>query len=277
MKRTLVVAEIGINHNGDINIAKQLIDAAVEAGCDYVKFQKRTIDVVYSKEELAKPRETPFGKTNGDLKHGLEFGQKEYEEIYSYCRKKRIQWFASCWDKESVDFIEQFNPPYYKIASACLTDDELLFHHKKYQRPVILSTGMSDLPMIKHAVDVLNGLPLIILHCTSTYPADIKELNLMGIRTLQAEFPGIPIGYSGHEGGLATTYAAAVLGAVMVERHITLSRMMWGSDQAASVEPQGMSRLVRDIRVLEHALGDGQIRIYDSEVPVMAKLRRVMK
>ncbi|VVB63237.1 NeuB family protein [uncultured archaeon] len=270
-----VIAEIGINHNGSLDIAKQLIDAAFDSGCDAVKFQKRTIDVVYTKEELAKPRENPFGTTNGDLKRGLEFGQKEYVEIDRYCKAKGIDWFASCWDEGSVDFMEQFNPVCYKIASASLTDDNLLRHHRKYKRPIIASTGMSDTRQIEHAVEVLGSHDLVILHCTSTYPSKSEELNLRGIQTLREKFKGIPIGYSGHEVGLAPSLMAATLGACVVERHITLDRAMWGSDQAASVEPQGFKKLVRDIREMEIALGDGNIRVYDSEIPIINKLRRV--
>lgn len=269
-----IVAEIGINHNGDVELAKKLIDAAIFAGCNVVKFQKRTIDVVYSSEELAKPRENPFGFTNGDLKRGLEFGQEQYEEIDKYCKSKGIMWFASCWDEASVDFINQFNPPCYKIASASLTDDELLLYHRRKGKPIILSTGMSDLPMIRRAVEVLGEGDLIIAHCTSTYPSKSEELNLQCIQTLKRKFEGVPIGYSGHEAGLATTVAAIVLGACMIERHITLDRSMWGSDQAASVEPQGMRILVQNIREIEKAMGDGNIRIYESEIPIIKKLRR---
>lgn len=269
-----IIAEIGINHNGSVELAKKLVDVAVESGCDAVKFQKRTVEVVYSAEELAKPRENPFGPTNGDLKRGLEFGQEEYKEIDAYCKEKGMPWTASCWDEASVDFIEQFAPPFYKIASASLTDDNLLKHHRKYGRPIILSTGMSDIKLIEHAVDVLGKDDLILLHCTSTYPSKPSELNLAGIKTLKERF-GVLVGYSGHEVGLATSVAAAVLGACVVERHITLDRSMWGSDQAASVEPQGVSRMVRDIRTIEVALGDGEIKIYDSEKPIISKLRRI--
>lgn len=268
-----VVAEIGINHNGDIDIAKRLIDAAAEAGCDAVKFQKRTVEVVYTSAELMRRRENPFGPTNGDLKRGLEFGKSEYEQINSYCREKEIQWFASCWDEGSVDFIEQFDPPCYKIASACLTDDDLLRHHRQYGRPIILSVGMSTLGQIDHAVEVLGRKDLVMLHTTSTYPAAIKDLNLRVIIKL-AERYDIPIGYSGHEVGLPPSIAAAALGACMLERHLTLDRAMWGSDQAASVEPQGFRRLVRDIRAIELALGDGIKRVIPDEVPIMQKLRR---
>jgi N-acetylneuraminate synthase len=269
-----VIAEIGINHNGSLDIAKQLIDSAVDCGCDAVKFQKRTVDVVYTAEELVKPRENPFGPTNGDLKRGLEFGKDQYKEIDRYCREKGIDWFSSCWDEGSVDFLESFSPVCYKIASASLTDDNLLRHHRKTKRPIILSTGMSSMEQIEHAVEVLEKNDLIILHCTSTYPSKPEELNLNAIETLRKRFD-VPIGYSGHEVGLATSYAAAVLGACVVERHITLDRSMWGSDQAASVEPQGFKRLVRDIRELEAAMGDGVKKVYESEIPIIKKLRRV--
>lgn len=268
-----VVAEIGINHNGDVECAKQLISVAVAAGCDAVKFQKRTVDVVYTPEELARPRENPFGETNGDLKHGLEFGRTEYQAIDTHCREQGIPWFASCWDEDAVDFIEEFQPPCYKIASASLTDDDLLRHHRRTGRPIILSTGMSTLDEIDHAVEVLGRQHLVILHCTSTYPAKPEELNLRAIVSLRQRYD-VPVGYSGHEVGLSTTEAAAALGACVVERHITLDRAMWGSDQAASVEPHGFARLVRDIRVIERALGDGVKRVYPSERPILAKLRR---
>jgi N-acetylneuraminate synthase len=271
-----IIAEIGINHNGSLDIAKKLIDAAILGNCDAVKFQKRTIDVVYTQEELARPRENPFGPTNGDLKRGLEFGYNEYAEINRYCKEKGIAWFASCWDEGAVDFIAQFDPPCFKISSAALTDDNLLRYHRKCGKPIILSTGMSDLSLIKHAVSVLGNDDLVILHCTSTYPSNYKELNLRGILRLKEEYPMIPIGYSGHEIGLSTTIAAATLGACVIERHITLDRAMWGSDQAASIEPHGITRMVRDIRVIECAMGDGEIKVYESERPIMDKLRKVL-
>ena len=269
-----IVAEIGINHNGSLDIAKKLIDVAVDSGCDAVKFQKRTIEIVYSKEELSKPRESPFGTTNGDLKKGLEFGMEEYSAINKYCKGKKITWFASCWDEASVDFIEQFNPPCYKIASASLTDDNLLKHHRKFGKPIILSTGMSSMQEIEHAVAVLGTDDLIILHSTSTYPADLEELNLRMITTLKKKFPS-PIGYSGHEVGLYTSLAAIILGGCMLERHITLDRSLWGSDHSASVEPQGIQKLVRDLRICERALGNGVKQVYDSEIPIREKLRRI--
>lgn len=269
-----VVAEVGINHNGSLDIARQLIDAAVDCGCNAVKFQKRTVEVVYSAEELARPRESAFGTTNGDLKRGLEFGAREYGEIDRYCRARNIAWFASCWDEGSVDFIEQFSPPCYKIASACLTDDGLLARHRRTGRPIILSAGMSTLEQVLHAVSVLGSDDLVVMHCTSTYPSKLEELNLRVIQTFQQMF-SVPIGYSGHEVGLSPSLAAVALDASVIERHITLDRAMWGSDQAASVEPQGFKRLVRDIRSIEAALGDGEKRVFESELPIMAKLRRV--
>ena len=268
-----IVAEIGINHNGSLDIAKKIIDVAVDSGCDAVKFQKRTIDIVYTPEDLARPRENPFGVTNGDLKWGLEFGLDDFKEIDRYCKNKGIDWFASCWDEDSVDFIQQFNPPAYKIASASLTDDNLLRHHRKYGKPIILSTGMSDMNEIEHAVEVLGTENLILLHSTSTYPAKPEELNLRVIETLSKMLP-TPIGYSGHEVGLIPSYAAAVMGACMVERHVTLDRSMWGSDQSASVEPQGIAKLVNYIRELEAALGTGVKQVYDNEIPIREKLRR---
>ena len=269
-----VIAEIGINHNGDTQIARKLIDVASFAGCEAVKFQKRTIDVVYTPEELAKPRETPFGETNGDLKRGLEFGQTEYWQIDEYCRNKPIAWTASCWDEASVDFIDQFDPPFYKIASASLTDANLLRHTRAKGKPIVLSTGMSTLDQIDHAVEVLGKENLVLLHCCSTYPAPYAELNLRAIPTLRERY-GVPIGYSGHETGIASSVAAAALGACVVERHVTLDRAMWGSDHAASLEPNGIMRVVRDIRLVEEALGDGVKSVLPSEIPIMKKLRRV--
>ncbi|SFS10186.1 N-acetylneuraminate synthase [Granulicella pectinivorans] len=269
-----VIAEIGINHNGDVDLAKRLISVAVAAGCDAVKFQKRTIDVVYTAAELATPRPNPFGTTNGDLKHGLEFDYEDFAEIDAFCKSVKIPWFVSPWDEGSVDFMEQFDTPVYKIASASLTDDNLLKHIRKTGKPVIASTGMSTYDEIDHAVAVLGTDDLILMHTTSTYPAKYEQLNLRAIPTMAARYH-LPIGYSGHETGIPTSVAAAVLGACCVERHITMDRAMWGSDQAASLEPNGISRLVRDIRLCEQSMGDGIKRVYDEEIPVMKKLRRV--
>lgn len=268
-----VVAEIGINHNGDIELAKKLIDAANLAGCDAVKFQKRTPDVCVPPDQRDLLRETPWGLISYiDYRRRVEFGQQEYAEINRYCKDKGMAWFASCWDKPSLDLIAQFDPPCCKIASASLTDDELLGHINALGKPMILSTGMSTMEQIRHAVSLLDRDRLILTHCTSTYPCKPEELNLRAISTLKQEF-GCPVGYSGHEVGLQTSCAAAVLGACLIERHITLDRAMWGSDQAASVEPHGMARLVRDIRVIERALGDGVKRVYESERPILERLR----
>ncbi len=269
-----IVAEIGINHNGDVDLAKRLISVAVAAGCDAVKFQKRTIDVVYTAKELATPRETPFGTTNGDLKYGLEFDAEDYAEIADFCRSVKITWFVSPWDEGSVDFMEQFDTPVYKIASASLTDDNLLRHIRRTGKPVIASTGMSTYDEIDHAVDVLGKDDLILMHATSTYPAKYEQLNLRAIPAMAARY-GVPVGYSGHETGIPSSVAASVLGACSIERHITMDRAMWGSDQSASLEPNGISRLVRDIRLCEQSMGDGIKRVYEEEVPVMKKLRRV--
>jgi len=271
---SFVVAEIGINHNGDVELAKKLVDAAAMAGCDAVKFQKRTIEVVYSADELSRPRENPFGPTNGDLKRGLEFNQAQFAEIDQHCRQNGMLWFASCWDEASVDFIDQFKPACFKIASPSLTDDRLLRYHRTKGKPLILSTGMSTLEEIDHAVEVMGKEDLILLHCTSTYPSKVEELNLKVIPALAKRYD-IPIGYSGHEVGLYTSLASAVLGACFIERHITLDRAMWGSDQAASVEPQGFARLVKDLRAVETAMGDGVKQVYSSEIPILQKLRRV--
>ena len=269
-----VIAEIGINHNGSVSQAKKLIDIAISAGCDAVKFQKRTIDVVYTKEELAKERVSPFGQTNGDLKRGLELNFEQYKEIDEYCKTRNILWFASCWDEGSVDFIEQFNPPCYKIASACLTDDNLLKYTRSKGKPIIMSTGMSTIEQIKHAVKVLGENDLIIMHTTSTYPSEQSELNLNVIKTLNEMF-SCPIGYSGHERGIAASLMAVTIGAVAVERHITSDRTMWGSDQVASLEPPGIHKLVRDIRQVPIVMGDGVKVVYDTELPIIKKLRRI--
>lgn len=270
-----VIAEIGINHNGDLDVAKRLIDAAKVADCDAVKFQKRTPELCVPPDQHDLLRETPWGLiTYLDYRHRVEFGEEEYREIDAYCRERGILWFASVWDEDSVDFLETFSLPCLKIPSASLTDHELLRHARATGRPIILSTGMSTMEQIRAAVDVLGTGDLLLAHCTSAYPCKPEELNLRMIGTLQEEFDA-PIGYSGHEVGLQTTYAAVLQGACFVERHITLDRAMWGSDQSASVEPWGFMRLVRDIRVIEQALGDGVKRVYESERPIMKKLRRV--
>lgn len=270
-----IVAEVGINHNGDVDIARQLIATAQRYGCDAVKFQKRTPEVCVPLEQRSVMRETPWGiMTYLEYRHRMEFDRDGYTEIDCYSRKQGLAWFASCWDEASVDFIEQFDPPCYKIASACLTDDALLRHHRRYGRPIILSTGMSTVEQIDHAVDVLGTGDLILMHSTSSYPAKFEELNLRCIGLLRERY-GVPVGYSGHEVGLVPTVAAAVLGACMVERHVTLDRAMWGSDQAASIEPPGLQRLVRDIRAVETSLGDGVKRVYESELPLIQRLRRV--
>lgn len=268
-----IVAEIGINHNGNLDYAKRLIDAAKLAGCNAVKFQKRTPRLCVPPAQKKKMRDTPWGYiTYLDYRNKIEFGLKEYKEIDKYCRERGMTWFASCWDKPSIDFMEQFKPVAYKIPSAMLTNTRLLKHFRKTGRPLILSTGMSTMEQIKSAVDLLGTKDLILTHCTSTYPCPPEELNLNMIRTLMQTFD-CPIGYSGHEVGLPTTVAAAALGACLIERHITLDRAMWGSNQAASVEPSGLVRLVKYIRVVESAMGDGVKKVYDSELPVMQKLR----
>ena len=270
---TYFIGEIGINHNGDIDIAKRLIDVAAFSGCDAVKFQKRTPELCVPPEQRNLMRDTPWGiMSYMDYRYRVEFGEKEYTEIDRYCKEKGITWFASCWDEPSVDFIDQFEPACYKIASAALTDDQLIRYHVKKGRPIILSTGMSTMDEIRRAVSLLDSDKRLLAHCTSSYPCRPEELNLRMIKTLASEFD-CPIGYSGHEVGLQTTYAAVVLGASFLERHITLDRAMWGSDQAASVEPPGLMRLIRDIRVIEQAIGDGCKKVYESELGMIKRLR----
>ena len=271
-----IIAEIGINHNGDIEIAKQLMDVAVETGCDAVKFQKRTPEICVPEEQKSIPRETPWGSmTYFEYKKRIEFEQKEFEQIDAYAKKIGIDWFASPWDVPSVDFLEGFNVPCQKIASACLTDSELLTAINKTKTTTILSTGMSSMQEIDKAVSLLNDVPLAIAQATSTYPAEASELNLRAIQTFSERYK-IPVGYSGHERGLQVTIAAVALGATFIERHITLDRSMWGTDHSASLEPEGLKKLVRDIRIVELALGDGKKKVYDSEIPIRAKLRRVL-
>lgn len=301
-----IIAEIGINHNGSVDIAKKLIDLAVLNGCQAVKFQKRTIETVYTAAELAKSRvfdesfmihageraerygvdplssedrarltKDPTNTTNGDLKRILEFGEVEYRDIDTYCKEKGILWTASPWDEASVDFLERFDVPFYKVASASLTDPGLLKKLRATGRPIVLSTGMSTLEQVRKAVALLEESPLALLHCVSTYPAGDEDLNLLAIKTLAAEFPKLVIGYSGHENGTTLSVAAVALGASIVERHVTLDRTMPGSDQAASLEPFRLELMVGNIRRFELALGNGIKRVLPSEVPVMQKLRRV--
>lgn len=271
-----VIGEIGINHNGEVSTALALIDQAKAAGMDAVKFQKRTPEVCTPLDQWDVERDTPWGRmTYLAYRHRVEFGEQEYRRIDDHCRRIGITWFASPWDVESVDFLAAFEPPALKVASASLTDDVLLRALRATGRTVILSTGMSTPEQIRHAVEVLGSRNTIVCHATSTYPAPVDQLNLRMINTLQAEYPNVPVGYSGHEVGLQTTLCAVALGACVIERHITLDRAMWGSDQSASVEPEGMRRLVRDIRVLEQSLGDGVKRVYPGELTAMRKLRRV--
>ena len=273
-EKTYIIGEIGINHNGDVNLAKKLMEIAKSCGCDAVKFQKRTVEKVYSQEELAFPRISPFGSTNGDLKRGLEFGQKEYKEIDKYAKELGIDWFASCWDKDSVDFMEKFNSPAYKIPSALLTNDALLKYTRKTGKPIILSTGMSTIDEIKHAVDVLGEENLVICHCTSTYPSALEEINLKAINYLKENY-NCPIGYSGHERGYLPSVLSVMYGSTLVERHITIDRTLWGSDQAASLEPEGLRRMIRDIRSIPTVVGDGKKVVYKNEIPIIKKLRKV--
>jgi len=271
---TFIIAEIGINHNGDIKIAKKMIQAAKEAGCSAVKLQKRTVDIVYSAEELAKTRESPFGETNGDLKRGLEFSREAYTEIDYYCKDIDIIWFASPWDEQSVDFLESFNVPCHKIAAASLTDAGLIKRVRETGKPVLLSTGMSELSEIDKAVALLDKSQLMLFHCVSLYPASPDKVNLNAMQTL-AERYGVPVGYSGHELDTIISAVAVGMGAVAVERHFTLSRDMWGSDHKASINPSEMAELVRNIRIVEQALGSPDIHCHPEEVPIKEKLRRV--
>ena len=271
---TYIAGEIGINHNGSMEITRQLIDSAALAGCDAVKFQKRTPELAVPKEMRDVMRDTPWGQmTYMDYRHKMEFSEEDYRTIDKYCKDKRIDWFASVWDEPSIEFLESFDPVAYKIPSAALTDKSLLNAVRKTSRPVILSTGMSTVEQIREAVSLIGTENLILVHTTSAYPCAPSELNLRVINSLKAVYK-CPIGYSGHEVGLQTTVAAVAIGATFIERHITLDRSMWGSDQAASVEPHGLMRLVRDIRLVETALGDGEKRVYDSELPIIKRLRR---
>ena len=269
-----IIAEIGINHNGDIAIAKQLMDVAAQSGCNAVKFQKRTPAICVPEDQKSQMRETPWGTmTYLEYKERTEFGQSEYEQIDAYAKKLNIHWFASPWDLPSVDFLLGFNPVCIKVASASLTDTALLSKIAATKVPLILSTGMSTMAEIESAVALISNTQFGLAHATSTYPCQPTELNLRMIQTLDSKF-NVPIGYSGHETGLATTVAAVAMGATFIERHITLDRSMWGTDHSASVEPTGLDRLVRDIRNTEAALGNGVKCVFDSELPVKARLRR---
>jgi N-acetylneuraminate synthase len=282
--KTYVIAEIGINHNGDLNTAKRLIDIAAAAGCDSVKFQKRNPDVCVPEDEKSKIRETPWGKmTYLDYKYKVEFGKEEYDEIDQYCKERKIDWSASPWDLDSLEFLLQYDIPYIKIPSAMLTNDELLLAARDTGKKIILSTGMSTREEIDHAVVLLKSNIVVepyyeiagnfvLLHCNSTYPAPIDELNLSAIKTLKGRY-NCEVGYSGHEFRLGTSVAAVYLGATVIERHITLDRSMWGSDQLSSVEPQGLFKLMSGIRELELARGDGEIKVTESEKKVRKHLR----
>ena len=274
MEKTFIIGEIGINHNGDLCIAKQLIDWAVISGADAVKFQKRTVEKVYTKEELDRYRESPWGTTNREQKMGLEFGKEEYDEIDRYCKEKGIDWFASAWDLDSQDFIASYNLKYNKIASAMLVNMELLEKVAKEGRYTFVSTGMSSMEEIDAAVAVFKkyNCPFELVHCNSTYPMKNEDANLEMINTLKKKY-GCKVGYSGHETGRIVSFAAAIMGASSIERHITLDRAMYGSDQAASLEVSEFYKLVKDIRVLPTIMGDGVKNLSDAEIEVRKKLR----
>ena len=273
-----IIAEIGINHNGDLEIAKDLVTVAKKAGCDAVKFQKRSIELVYPANELDKPRESPWGTTNRQQKEGLEFGQKEFEIISNFCVQSDIEWFASAWDPESQLFLRQFDCKYNKIASAMMVDDDHLEMVASEGRHTFISTGMSTLQEIDKAVEIFSksNCPFELMHCVSTYPMEDTDANLNCIGSLRERY-GCNVGYSGHEVGLAVSYAAAALGISSLERHITLNRSMYGSDQAASIEPQGLNNLVGAVRKIEKAMGDGKKRVLKSEIPIAKKLRVHLK
>lgn len=274
--KTFIIAEIGINHNGDMNLTKKLIDAACNSGCDAVKFQKRTIDLVYSKEELDQPRTSPWGTTNREQKNGLEFGKKEYDEIHSYCKQKNIEWFASAWDLESQKFLQQYDLKYNKIASALLTDLNLLRMVAKEKKYTFISTGMSTVEEIETAVNIFReeGCEFELMHCNSTYPMKNEDANLNIIKTLRDKF-NCKVGYSGHETGRVVSLVAVALGASSIERHITLDKTMYGSDQAASLEVEDFAKLVRDIRTTEISFGRSDKVVLDTEIPIKKKLRKI--
>ena len=269
-----IIAEIGINHNGDLKIAKQLVDVAKDCGCDAVKFQKRAIDLVYTKELLDSPRESPWGTTQREQKEGLEFGVEEYKEIERYCKEKGIEWFASAWDMESQKFLRQFDCTYNKIASAMIVWEDFLKDVASEKKHTFISTGMCELPEIDRAVEIFKdaGCPFELMHCVSTYPMEDEKANLRCIETLRDRYK-CDVGYSGHEVGLAVSYGAVALGATSLERHITLDRAMYGSDQAASIEPNGLRMLVGAVRKIEQARGDGKVGMLPEEEPIAKKLR----
>jgi len=270
-----VIAEIGLNHNGSVDIAKQLIDVSADAGAQAVKFQKRTPEIATPEHMKATPRETPWGTmTYLEYRYRVEFEKEQYTEISEYATSKGLDWFASPWDEPSVDFLEEMGVTTHKVASASVTDLGMLRKLKETGKPIILSTGMSTLEQIDKAVEILGTDKLVILHATSTYPLPPEEANLRTILTLKERY-GVPVGYSGHEPGLQISVAAVALGAVAVERHITLDRTMWGSDHAASLEPKGFETLIRDIRILEKALGDGVKKVFPGELAPLSKLRRI--
>jgi len=279
MKKDIyIIAEIGINHNGDLAIAKKLIDIAKVAGCDVVKFQKRNPDVCVPEHQKSVMRDTPWGKmTYLEYKYKVEFEKKEYDEIDTYCKNKQIDWTASPWDLDSLNFLNKYDVPFIKIPSALLTDIELIKESTKTGKKVIISTGMSTIEEVDAAVDAIKGInsnaSYAILHCNSTYPAPNDELNLKCIQTLKDRYK-CEVGYSGHEFGLTTTIASICLGATIIERHITLDRTMWGTDQMCSVEPQGLIKLVRGVRELNNALGDGVKVVTETEKPIRDKLRK---
>ncbi len=275
---TFIVAEIGINHNGSLDIARKLIDIAVSSGCDAVKFQKRTVEKIYSKEVLDSPRDSPWGKTTREQKLGLEFTLKDYQVIDKYCKKKNIQWYLSCWDINSQIQMRKFKTKYNKVASAMLIHEKLLNEIAKERKHTFISTGMSTMKEIEKATKIFKKYKckFELMHSHSSYPMKLDEANLKVIQTLQKKFK-CNVGYSGHEtAGYLVSVTAVLLGATSIERHITLDRTMYGSDQAASLEPPGLFRLVSDIRLLDQILGDGEKRIWDSELPAMKKLREIL-